>query len=166
MKTIHLLRHAKSSWADASVSDIDRTLNSRGNRSAKLMIEPIWKAGCRFEHIYCSPAKRARATIHRMAKALPVKDVKWTVDESLYTFNAGDLLSWLRDLGNELDEVMIVGHNPAITDLVNLLGDQHIDNVPTCGYVQLSAKVKSWSKLKEDCAEVTEFIYPKLFTAD
>lgn len=164
MKTIHLLRHAKSSWADPSLSDLDRPLNGRGKRSTLLMIEPIWKAGCRFENVYCSPAKRARATIRHMSKALKGNGVYWTADESLYTFDGDDLLHWLQDLGDEMEDVMLVAHNPAITELSNLLAeDQRIENIPTCGYVQLQSSVRSWKKLNPGCAELVEFVYPKMF---
>ena len=163
MKTIHLLRHAKSSWANPDLDDRDRPLNNRGKRSVVMMIEPIWKAGCRFEHVYCSPAKRTRETIRRMSKALRGEGIHWCLDEKLYAFDRDELLSWLRDCEDELDDVMIVGHNPAITGLASLLGDREIKKIPTCGYVQLRAAVDSWSDLREGCAETVEFLYPKMF---
>lgn len=163
MKTIHLLRHAKSSWSDPDLSDRDRPLNSRGKRAVLLMIEPLWKAGCRFENVYCSPAKRARHTIRRISKSLNGEGIFWTTDEELYTFEADRLLQWLQDRDESLDNVMLVGHNPAITELANLLGDQAIDNVPTCGYVQLQAEVASWQKLKSGSARTVTFLYPKMF---
>ncbi len=166
MKTIHLLRHAKSSWADPELEDRDRPLNNRGKRSVVLMIEPLWKAGCRFENVYTSPAKRARSTIKKMAKALKGEGIHWHTDEALYTFEAGDLLAWLQQRSDALEDVMLVGHNPAITDLANRLGDETIDKVPTCGYVQLQTEVTTWSELGPDCASTVKFLYPKLFDFD
>ncbi len=163
MKTIHLLRHAKSSWADPDLNDRERPLNNRGKQSILLMIEPIWKAGCSFKNVYASPAKRTRSTIIRIAKALPENTVQWSKDENLYTFSAHDLLQWLHSLEDDNDEVMIVGHNPAITELANLLGDEYVENVPTCGYVQLQSEVSSWQDINANCATTTHFIYPKMF---
>lgn len=163
MKTIHLLRHAKSSWSDPDLSDRDRPLNARGKRAVLLMIEPIWKAGCRFDNVFCSPAKRARHTIRRISKPLNGEGIFWKTDEDLYTFETGELLQWLQALDDTMDEVMIVGHNPAITELANLLGNQSIENIPTCGYVQLQADVGKWKKVQENCAETKVFLYPKMF---
>lgn len=166
MKTIHLLRHAKSSWADSTLPDMDRPLKTRGKQAALLMIEPLWKAGCRFDHVFCSPAKRARSTIRRMSKALKGEGIYWKVDPALYTFSADELLDWLRALDDGMDEVMVVGHNPAITDLANRLGDRDIENVPTCGYVQLLSDIKSWQKLKPGTAHTKEFLFPKMIDFD
>lgn len=166
MKTIHLLRHAKSSWADPELPDIDRPLKTRGKHAALLMIEPIWKAGCRFDHVFCSPAKRARSTIRRMSKALKGDGIHWTVDVLLYTFEGDELLEWFQQLDDALDDVMVVGHNPAITELANRLGDEAIDNVPTCGYVQLVADIPSWQQLQDGRAHTEAFLYPKMFEID
>lgn len=166
MKTIHLLRHAKSSWADPEVADIDRPLKTRGKQAAILMIEPIWKAGCRFEHVFCSPAKRARSTIRRMSKSLKGDGIHWTVDKALYTFEADDLLAWLQQQDDAIDDIMVVGHNPAITELANRLGDLDIDKVPTCGYVQLQCELKSWRQLDTDVATTSQFLYPKMIDFD
>lgn len=163
MKTIHLLRHAKSSWADPDLPDRERPLKTRGKQAAWYMIEPIWKAGCRFEHVYSSPAKRARATIRKMSRALRGDGIFWQVDEALYTFDSTDLLAWFRHLDDSLEDVMVVGHNPAITDLANQLGDQDIDNVPTCGYVQLQTELAHWRDLDAGCAHTAHFLYPKMF---
>lgn len=130
------------------------------------MIEPIWKAGCRFDNVFCSPAKRARSTIRRMSKALKGEGIYWNVDEALYTFSWEALLAWLQQLDDSIIEVMVVGHNPAITELANQLGDMSIDNVPTCGYVQLQAGIKSWRKLDPGSATTTQFLYPKMLDFD
>ena len=164
MKTLHLLRHAKSSWSDSELPDLKRPLKPRGKRACLLMIEPIWKAGCRFQHIYCSHAKRAVSTVKMFEKSLPPQTVSWEKDKALYTFDDDDLLHWLQQLDDEQPEVMIVGHNPALTLLANHLGDLPIDNIPTCGYVQLQADIKRWQKLAAGCASTRHFLYPKMFT--
>lgn len=141
---------------------MDRPLKTRGKHAALLMIEPVWKAGCRFENIFTSPARRARATIRQMSKGIKGNGVFWKVVPALYTFDGDELIRWLQDLDNSLDDVMVVGHNPAITLVASRLGDRVIEKVPTCGYVQLQADVESWRDLKKKCARTIRFITPKM----
>jgi len=138
MKKIHLIRHAKSSWTDISLADIERPLNQRGIESCRIMAGEILNAGCNFENIFCSVATRAQSTIETISKHLPHKNITWQLEPNLYTFSCGDLLTWCQELDDSLQEIVIVGHNPAMTDLCNQISDGHIDNLPTCGYLQLA----------------------------
>ena len=144
--------------------DLKRPLKARGRRACLLMIEPIWKAGCRLQNVYSSHAKRAVSTVKMFEKALPKNTVGWQKDKALYTFYADDLLHWLQQQDNSEEEIMIVGHNPALTHLANQLGSLTIDNIPTCGYVQLKADIKSWKKLAVGCAITAHFLYPKMYS--
>ena len=98
MKRIHLIRHAKSSWADGNQRDIDRPLNDRGVRACQFMAEHIRDAGCCFDHVFCSAATRAQMTIELLKGSLPDMDFSWQTDHDLYTFDWGDLLDWCREL--------------------------------------------------------------------
>ncbi|MEL6489158.1 MAG: histidine phosphatase family protein [Cyanobacteria bacterium J06621_3] len=163
MKKLHLIRHAKSSWSDGSLSDIERPLKPRGVSDCELMAEPIWKAGCRFEPVFCSAAVRAQSTIEHLSYQLTEREITWKVDPALYTFEYRDLLDWVQRLDEALAEVVIVGHNNGLTDFCNKVGDRPIENVPTCGYVQLAADITSWQDLSENCATVLSFLKPKMF---
>ncbi|MGC1306409.1 MAG: histidine phosphatase family protein [Phormidesmis sp.] len=163
MKKLHLIRHAKSSHTDGSLADIDRPLNQRGVESCRVMAPQIVKAGCGFEHVFCSPAVRAQSTIEQIAQNLPEKGIQWQLDNALYTFNAQDLLAWCQALDSSRVEVVIVGHNNALTDFCNHVSDRPIDNLPTCGYVQLVLKVSSWQALSTNSAELLSFLRPKMF---
>ena len=162
MKTLHLLRHAKSSWDDPGLSDSERPLNQRGLGDCKIMANEILNSGCSFDNIFCSIATRAQMTIETISSHLE-KTIDWKVDESLYTFDDEDLLSWCRKLSSNLNDVMIIGHNPAITDFCNRIGNQMIENVPTCAYIQLEFKMDQWSNINDQSATTKVFIKPKMF---
>lgn len=161
MKTLHVIRHAKSSWDDISLADIDRPLNARGIRACSTMAPEIIDSGCDFAHVFCSPARRAQLTIEGIYQALD-RQFDWHNERALYTFSGDALLSWCLQLDDDLDEVVLVSHNPGITELCNELSDQYFDNVPTCGYVQLRCDVERWSKLSAGCASVATFLTPKM----
>lgn len=160
MKTLHLIRHAKSSWGNASLADVERPLNKRGEEACQLMAEHIRNAGCNFSHVYCSMAKRARLTLEGLSQALPGMAIEWTVEESLYTFSHQSLLAWCLDLPDNLDEVVLVGHNPALTRFCNEMGDRLVDNLPTCGYAQLRFPIHSWEHLTPGGGKTVTLLTP------
>lgn len=174
MKTLHLIRHAKSSWDHPEMTDIERPLNNRGRRSCEVMAEPIYEAGCHFSHVFCSPAKRAQSTIGLLSEILDGR-VQWETHSDLYTFASYELKEWIIQLANELDDVVVVGHNPAFTELCNQLtqsfflskdkcSEFYIENIPTCGYVQLkNMEAQSWEAIFSSPCELTSFIKPKDF---
>ena len=161
MKTVTFIRHAKSSWKDSSLDDIDRPLNKRGRTSAPDMGARLFERGVQFEKVYSSPAKRAYTTAKMVAAPLgyPVEEIE-IVDE-LYTFSYAGTLSWLHGLDSNESNFAVVGHNPATTELVNYLALSDIDNIPTCGIVQLKVKVDSWLELDVGIANIEFYIYPK-----
>jgi phosphohistidine phosphatase len=162
VKTLHLIRHAKSSWNHPGLSDAERPLNERGEKACRAMARPIMEAGCSFEHVFCSMAKRTRMTIEGIAETLPHPGIKWQVEEQLYTFSSQALLGWIHQLDDALDEVVTIGHNPATTDFCNAMGDRFIPNVPTCGYVQLRFELDSWRTLAPGSGRTLAFLGPKL----
>ena len=164
MKTLHLIRHAKSSWNNSALADIDRPLNKRGFASCEVMAARVLEAGCTFEHTFCSPAVRAQSTIEEISYHLEVQGISiaWKIVPALYTFDVRELLQWCQQVDKALQEIVVVGHNPAITELCNALGDEVIENVPTCGYVQLAFE-EEWRSLSADSAKLICFLKPKMF---
>jgi phosphohistidine phosphatase len=156
-----LVRHAKSSWKDSSLSDRDRPLNGRGKRDAPLMAS--WLAGREphYDALLSSPAKRARRTSLALCEALFVPKASLIVDDDLYTFDGGRLLDALRRLDPSWQNVLVVGHNPAITEALDCLCDCAIDNVPTCGIADMEIRVDSWKELRAGCGELRAFETPK-----
>ncbi len=165
MKKIHLIRHAKSSWKDTSLADIDRPLNKRGIKTCRFMAQHIFDAGCCFDQVFCSPAVRAQLTIELIGNYLKGVNVQWQTEEQLYTFDSGTILDWCRTVDESIVELVIIGHNPALTDFCNALGNCNLKNIPTCGYAQLTYgkldKKYRWRKLGEGSAELTAFLRPK-----
>jgi phosphohistidine phosphatase len=161
-RTLHLLRHAKSSWSNPELADKQRPLNKRGQKACKTMAPHLVETGCLDAEIFVSPATRAQETIKRIHAALPGKNFHFSTESALYTFDANEVLGWLRKLPDTCSAVTVVGHNPALTELANFLGDEEIDNVPTCGYVKLSKIKHAWSGLAAGSAHTELFLKPRL----
>lgn len=162
MKKIHLIRHAKSSWENEHLADLNRPLNKRGIKNAEHMAAHIAKAGCGFENVFSSPARRAQSTIKLLSKNLPEISVKWQTEEKLYCFDSSSLHKWCRALDESLTQVVIIGHNPALTDFCNELSSSGIMNIPTCAYVQLTAHTEFlWTQISDISFELSHFIKPK-----
>ncbi|MCH8170623.1 MAG: histidine phosphatase family protein [Bacteroidetes bacterium] len=162
MKNLCLLRHAKSSWKLRSLDDFDRPLNNRGIRDAPFMGEILLKKNIFPELIISSPALRAITTAKIIAEKLkyPVSNIK--KDKNIYEASALDLLSVIKQTNNKLKFLMLVGHNPGITYLINLISDKRLDNLPTAGIVCLKKEVDSWEEIDDKWS--FEFIeYPKKY---
>lgn len=161
MKKLHFLRHAKSSWDQQSLSDVERPLNKRGIMATKIMAGALADAGCEFNNVFTSPAVRAYTTIENIASHLPRQNIQWQIDDELYTFNAGALFDWCHALSDDLDDVMVVGHNPAITELTNRLTGSNIIDAPTCSYIQMEFD-GHWKDLGKNTAKRIKFLTPKM----
>jgi phosphohistidine phosphatase len=162
MKTLTLIRHAKSSWKNATLLDIDRPLNKRGKRDAPMMGQRLVDRGTSPELIVSSPAKRAMVTAETIALEIdyPIDDI--VVDERMYMADVDDLLSVIQSLDDTLEHVMMFGHNPGLTDLVNTLSpSQYIDNVPTCGVAEMDFETDTWADVGHIDPFRVDFDYPK-----
>ena len=160
-KRITLLRHAKSSWKDASLADRDRPLNRRGNKTAPDMGKRLAELGVRPSLLLTSPAKRARETARLIARELnyPLEFIQSESD--LYLATPETILQIVARQDNGFNDVMLFGHNPGITELANRLGDRNIDNVPTCGMVGIELDVKEWTEIVAADGKTVFFHYPK-----
>ena len=160
-KRITLLRHAKSSWKDASLADRDRPLNRRGNKSAPDMGKRLAELGVRPSLLLTSPAKRARETARLIARELnyPLEFIQSESD--LYLATPETILQVVARQDNGFNDVMLFGHNPGITELANRLGHRNIDNVPTCGMVGIELDVKEWTEIVAADGKTVFFDYPK-----
>jgi phosphohistidine phosphatase len=162
MKTLHLLRHAKSSWDQPQLSDRDRGLNKRGKRDAPRMGEALSQRMAPMR-IAVSPARRAQATLDGLCEGwMALGDVPHSTQEDLYTFSAEDLFDWIAQQDDGDPALFILSHNPGLTDLVNTLaGDYVLDNLPTVGYVELALQIDHWRDLRQGCAVVEYSLFPK-----
>ena len=119
MKTLFLIRHAKSSWDDPALPDKDRPLGDRGRRDAPKMGKRLAKRDVKPDLILSSPARRAFTTAEIMAKKLDYKLKHIVVDDRLYAGAVHDLLNVIHKLGDKLERVMLFGHNPELTELAH-----------------------------------------------
>jgi len=160
MKTLHLIRHSVASDGIAGATDIDRPLSDRGEVVCKTMAREIYAVGCQFENVFASPATRAQSTIRLIGESIDQKKIIWTTEDKLYTFAWPELLNWLESRDNKMDTIMIVGHNPAISELAIFLTGEQIAQVPPCTYLQICAYIGRWSDLYRECGNLVEIIFP------
>lgn len=160
MKKILFTRHAKSSWASAGLSDHDRPLNDRGLSSAKMLGKEMKSEFDKVDEVYVSSAKRAQET----AKHLKLDKVKMYTFKELYTFDFRSLISFITSLKTNADYIQIVGHNPAITEIINHLSTARIDNVPTAGMAILKWEdANSWEEIEDSLAKLMFYNTPKRY---
>ncbi|TRO66304.1 SixA phosphatase family protein [Christiangramia sabulilitoris] len=148
MKRLVLVRHGKSSW-DNDLPDHRRPLKNRAYKDAEVVLnsfQNFYEPGGLF---WSSHAVRAHETAKIFKERLKVPDDHFEVKEELYTFNQNDLLSVIQSCGDETDKLIVFGHNPAMTILVNSLGDKRIDNLPTTGLCVIDFEVDSWEDIRK-----------------
>ena len=160
MKTLFLIRHAKSSWDDTALPDRDRPLGDRGKRDAPKMGKRLAERDVKPDLILSSPAMRALATAKVIAKTLDYKPKNIAVNDRLYAGQADDLLDVIRELGDKLERVMLVGHNPELSELAHHLSSGII-HMPTCAIAEFTFDAKSWSDIDKAKPAQVAFDYPK-----
>ena len=160
MKTLYLVRHAKSSKDDPSLADRDRPLDERGERDAPKMGQRLAERGAKPALIVTSPALRARATAQLIAKALgyPLGDI--VLSDRLYASTPDALLAVTRALDDSVRSVMLVGHNPEMSELAHRLASEIID-MPTCAVAEFRFDAKSWSQIGQVEPDKVSFDHPK-----
>ena len=161
MKTRYILRHAKSSWEFNELSDHYRPLNKRGRSDAPLMGQELAARGVQPNLIISSPAVRALTTATLAGKELGYDPDDIAVDERIYGAGKEDLLEVVRGVSDDVDDLMLVGHNEAITEFANLLAPEHIGSLPTAGVVALEFKCSSWHDISKENASMLFYDFPK-----
>jgi phosphohistidine phosphatase len=161
MKQLFLVRHAKSSWDHPEFADFDRPLNQRGERNAPEMAERLSRRGIRPDLIVTSPARRALETARVVAKALHYPLTALREEGRIYEAGIPALLDVIRGLDPAATTAMLVGHNPGLTDLCNVLTEARIDNVPTTGIATITLEVEGWTEVEAGSGRLVDFDYPK-----
>jgi phosphohistidine phosphatase len=162
MKTLTLVRHAKSSWQDSNISDRERPLNERGKRDAPIMGKRIVAAGIRPSLILSSPAVRAWKTAKILAQEIGYPREFLQKESSLYLASLDKIIDVLIAQDSEFNSVMIVGHNPGLTDFANYLSPGVSDNLPTAGVLSVSFEQDDWNLHAAPKTELLCYDYPKL----
>lgn len=157
MKKLILVRHAKSSW-EHNVSDHQRPLSSKGfkdaNNVSNQLIDQLHP-----DLVLSSDALRAKTTASIFMSNLNISPDIFNLDHNLYDFSGNNLLRVIKSSINSINELLVFGHNHAITSLVNSYGNRYIDNVPTCGVVAMEFEIESWAEIKK--GRTTKIVFPR-----
>ncbi len=157
MKTLYIVRHAKSSWEYEGIKDIDRPLNKRGINNAYLISSVLNKKIACPDVFISSCANRAlhTAMIFSYTFNYPLTNLK--ISKSLYSFSDGYLIKTVKALDDGFDSAIIFSHDHGISDFVNKFGSVHMNHVPTCGVVGIKFNTNHWKNIKEGNTFITEF---------
>ena len=161
MKILTIVRHAKSSWKDTSLSDRKRPLNTRGERDAPVMGRRIHEHGIRPSLIITSPAKRAWKTAKIIAREIHYPLEFLQREDGLYLASLNEILDTIVAQDNGFNNLMIVGHNPGLTDFANFLVPGLTNNLPTAGVVSVEIDQDDWSLCTQPQARLLVHDWPK-----
>ena len=163
MKRVYILRHAKSSWSDPTLSDIQRPLNKRGKKDAPLMASVMKRFNFIPDVVYISPSKRTRATVKPVAELLEISSDKLFIESSLYHGYYDDFEEVIKALDEEVSSVLLVGHNPGVTYIANSCDGPIIDNVPTGGLLVIEAEISQWQSFGFSESRLISHHFPKMY---
>ncbi len=161
MKTLYILRHAKSSWEFEELSDHDRPLNKRGRGDAVLMGQELISRKVKPDLIVSSPAVRAISTATLLGKELGYDPKEILVDDRVYGASKKVLLEVVQETPAEVKRLLLVGHNEALSEFANMLSPQSVSRMPTAGMVALKFDCESWYDVSRDKAELLFYDFPK-----
>lgn len=161
MKTLYLMRHAKSSWKHAELNDLERPLLEKGLKRTRLIIDFLKNNNVDIELIICSHATRSLETARIIAHAFNISNDSFRIEKAVYMADAESLTDQLYDLPSGVDNVMIVGHNPAITNLANNYLKEKIDYLPTSGVIAIAFSAGSWEEIPVAKFKVKFSAFPK-----
>ncbi|MBY0302112.1 MULTISPECIES: SixA phosphatase family protein [Sphingomonas] len=167
MKTLTLLRHAKSGWDDPVARDFDRPLNPRGRRAAATMGRHLRALDMAFDRVIASPAVRVQETLDDVGQGFGRMAPEW--DRRLYLASAASLLDVIRECPADIGSLLLVGHNPGLEDLVLMLvpdkrgglRDSVEEKYPTATLAQMTFAVDDWAAVAPGGATLTHFIRPR-----
>lgn len=163
MKTLLLIRHAKSSWEDAGMTDVDRPLNARGIKDAGAMATRLYKRVPVIDAFISSPALRAKTTAEKFIAVFGAQKDWLLTQQGLYLAPAPFFTSFINTADDRLNSIAIFAHNPGITDYANTLTTAvRTDNIPTCGIFAVAAEIDSWKDFAPASKKFLFYDYPKL----
>tara|TARA_B100000900_G_scaffold307695_1_gene266370 strand:+ start:200 stop:694 length:495 start_codon:yes stop_codon:yes gene_type:complete len=146
MKKLIIIRHCKSSWSDLSLNDFDRPLNNRGVQDGNLMSKELSKKIDNVDLLISSSSKRTRLTADFFIESIKINKISFIDD--LYHSSSENIINKLKKISNTHESIMLIGHNPGLTDLVNKLTSINLYNLPTCGVAIVNLNIKNWDLIK------------------
>jgi phosphohistidine phosphatase len=161
MKSVLLVRHAKSSWDTPGVPDFDRPLNDRGKHDAPLMANRLLAKDISIDSFISSTAKRARRTAALFAAEYGVNKEQIILVPELYQASPAIFFSAISNAPTHANHITIFAHNPSITEFANLISGTRIDDMPTCSIFAVKTNINQWSEFEKSEKEFWFFDYPK-----
>ena len=158
MKKLIIVRHAKSSWKH-NVIDHERPLTNKGIIDANLVSKTLINRKLNLDLIISSNATRAKTTANIFISNLNIDRRFFYLNNDLYDFLGDNLLKIIKSCDNSINNLMLFGHNHAITSFVNTYGNIHIDNVPTCGVTIIEFDIDNWKNLNQ--GKTIDTIFPR-----
>lgn len=161
MKTLLLIRHAKSSWDQPGLSDFDRPLNDRGKKDAPEMAKRVKEKRIELDHFISSPAKRAKKTAKYFAEEFGLNKDDIKLVEALYGAAQVEFLQAIKEIDDSYNSVALFSHNPGITDFASTLTNVRVDDMPTCAVFALQIETESWKDFTSAEKNFLFFDYPR-----
>ena len=162
MKRIFLIRHAKSSWKDSSLRDIERPLKKKKKSDTVLIGGALREKYPRPDVFISSPAKRAKKTAKKIAKEIGY-DGKILVLPELYDFDLHSYYSAIEQINDKYDSVFLFGHNPVISETAMDVTGEYFGEMPTCAVYVADIQTSKWSEVTPGCAVKVDYISPKMY---
>ncbi len=156
---LYIIRHAKSDWSDVSLDDFERGLNKRGFRDSILIAKALRSKGVHFDYIVSSAAVRAKYTAEIIGAFNNYDIDRIDFQKSLYFATPQELIKTIQKSSNSIKSLALIGHNPELTELVNLISDCSLDNLPTSAVVALTFD-KDWAQIEK--GELLFYLSPKI----
>jgi phosphohistidine phosphatase len=161
MKTLLLVRHAKSSWDQPGLSDFERPLNERGKKDAPAMAKRVKGKGIALDLLLSSPARRAKKTAKYFAEEFEFKKDDIQLIEGLYGASDSEFLEAIKNISDKYNTVALFSHNPGITGFASSLTNVRVDDMPTCAIFALQVEIDSWKDFMSAEKKFLFFDYPK-----
>ncbi len=162
MKTLYIVRHAKSSWDHPGLEDYQRPLLEKGKKRTRYVIDYLLKQSIKPDLIVSSHAVRAKQTAMIIASALNYPEDKIMISKEIYYGNSDGLFNHFYDLPDDVNSLFMVGHNPSLTMFANYFMENKIDNLPTSGVVCIEFDTNTWENVLEAPRKTKFFISPKI----
>ena len=166
MKSLYIVRHAKSSWKNNELKDIERPLKHKGEKNALFMAKFLKRNNEIPDQIITSPAVRAYETAKIFAEKFDLNSDSLVKDEKLYMADYDDFIAVLGNVKKKTNKLMIIGHNPGLTYFVCAITGADIDNIPTCGVVKIDFDFEEWPEIQNKKGKLIFFEYPKKYDID
>lgn len=161
-KYLTIIRHAKSSWDNPNLKDIERPLNERGRKAIKTIGTFLTEKAINPDFMITSPAKRAKQTAIGIGKFLNYKTTDLQICDEMYFSQAASILTIINTINNKYNDVFIFGHEPILSELIELLTKNKLDKFPTCAVYRIAFDTESWKDITSATLNCEFYVNPKL----